>query len=62
LRVPIGVAIGVLVLGERLSPTIWVGLACVLAGVIAMTLPARQGPAKPGDAVNRSQASRYRVG
>ncbi|CCE07764.1 conserved membrane hypothetical protein [Bradyrhizobium sp. STM 3843] len=41
LRVPIGVAIGVIVLGERLSPTAWLGLACVLAGVIAMTLPAR---------------------
>ncbi|HEU0146343.1 MAG TPA: EamA family transporter [Bradyrhizobium sp.] len=45
LRVPIGVAIGVLVLGERLSPTVWVGLACVLAGVIAMTLPARKAVA-----------------
>jgi drug/metabolite transporter (DMT)-like permease len=45
LRVPIGVAIGVLVLGERLSPTLWVGLACVLAGVIAMTLPARKAVA-----------------
>jgi drug/metabolite transporter (DMT)-like permease len=42
LRVPIGVAIGVLVLGERLSPTVWVGLACVVAGVVAMTLPARK--------------------
>lgn len=42
LRVPIGVAIGVLALGETLSPTAWLGLACVLAGVIAMTWPARQ--------------------
>jgi drug/metabolite transporter (DMT)-like permease len=42
LRVPIGVAIGVLALGERLSPTAWLGLGCVLAGVIAMTLPARK--------------------
>jgi len=41
LRVPIGVAIGVAVLGERLSPTAWVGLACVVAGVAAMTIPAR---------------------
>jgi len=40
LRVPIGVAIGVLLLGEQLSPTAWAGLACVVAGVIAMTLPA----------------------
>jgi drug/metabolite transporter (DMT)-like permease len=40
LRVPIGVAIGV-VLGERLSPTAWIGLACLVAGVAAMTIPAR---------------------
>lgn len=42
LRVPIGVAIGIAILGERLSPTAWLGLAFVLAGVVAMTLPARQ--------------------
>jgi len=42
LRVPIGVAIGVFALGERLSSTAWLGLACVVAGVIAMTLPARK--------------------
>ncbi len=42
LRVPIGVAIGVLFLGETLSPTAWIGLACVVAGVIAMTLPIRK--------------------
>jgi drug/metabolite transporter (DMT)-like permease len=42
LRVPIGVAIGVLFLGETLSSTAWIGLACVVAGVIAMTLPARK--------------------
>jgi drug/metabolite transporter (DMT)-like permease len=42
LRVPIGVAIGVLFLGETLSSTAWLGLACVLVGVIAMTLPARK--------------------
>jgi drug/metabolite transporter (DMT)-like permease len=41
LRVPIGVAIGVAVLGERLSPTASIGLACVVAGVAAMTMPAR---------------------
>jgi drug/metabolite transporter (DMT)-like permease len=40
LRVPTGVAIGVLFLGERLSATAWVGLALVIAGVFAMTLPA----------------------
>jgi drug/metabolite transporter (DMT)-like permease len=41
LRVPIGVAVSVMFLGERLSPTAWVGLACVVAGVAAMTVPAR---------------------
>ena len=42
LRVPIGVAIGVTFLGETLTPTAWIGLACVIVGVIAMTLPARR--------------------
>jgi drug/metabolite transporter (DMT)-like permease len=41
LRVPVGVAIGVVFLGERLAPTAWLGLACTVAGVMAMTLPAR---------------------
>ena len=41
LRVPIGVAIGVTFFGERLAPTAWLGLACILVGVIAMTLPTR---------------------
>lgn len=40
LRVPIGVAIGVAFLGERLTSTAWIGLACVIAGVAAMTIPA----------------------
>lgn len=39
LRVPIGVAIGVLFLGERLTSTAWVGLGCVVTGVVAMTMP-----------------------
>ncbi|WP_186420720.1 EamA family transporter [Bosea sp. CS1GBMeth4] len=42
LRVPTGVAIGVLFLGERLSPTAWAGLALVIVGVVAMTLPERK--------------------
>jgi len=42
LRVPIGVALGVLFLGGRLSPTAWIGLACVVVGVAAMTIPARK--------------------
>ncbi|MBX4967521.1 drug/metabolite transporter (DMT)-like permease [Rhizobium binae] len=41
LRVPIGVATGIVFLGERLSPTAWIGLICVILGVIAMTIPAR---------------------
>jgi drug/metabolite transporter (DMT)-like permease len=42
LRVPIGVALGVWLLGESLSPTAWIGLGCVVAGVAAMTIPARK--------------------
>lgn len=42
LRVPIGVAIGVVFLGESLSSTGLIGLVCVIAGVAAMTIPARK--------------------
>ncbi|MGW9331276.1 DMT family transporter [Bosea sp. NPDC055594] len=42
LRVPTGVAIGVIFLDERLSPTAWAGLALVVIGVFAMTLPGRK--------------------
>jgi drug/metabolite transporter (DMT)-like permease len=42
LRVPIGVGIGVVFLGESLNPTAWIGLICVIAGVAAMTLPTRR--------------------
>ncbi|MDO1581486.1 DMT family transporter [Rhizobium oryzicola] len=42
LRVPIGVGIGAIFLGERLSVTTWIGLAFVMIGVIAMTLPGRK--------------------
>ena len=45
LRVPVGVAIGIAVLGERPSSTAWIGLACVIVGVVAMTLP-QQKPAQ----------------
>jgi drug/metabolite transporter (DMT)-like permease len=38
LRVPIGVALGAVFLGEDLSPTAWIGLACVVIGVAAMTI------------------------
>ena len=39
LRVPIGVGLGVVFLGERPSATAWIGLACVVVGVAAMTIP-----------------------
>ena len=42
LRVPIGVAIGVIFLGETLASTAWIGLVCVVLGVAAMTIPARR--------------------
>jgi drug/metabolite transporter (DMT)-like permease len=42
LRVPIGVLLGVVLLGESLSSTAWIGLACVVAGVAAMTIPQRK--------------------
>ena len=45
LRVPIGVGLGVLFLDERPSATAWMGLACVVIGVAAMTIPAPK--AKP---------------
>ncbi|WAJ28301.1 DMT family transporter [Antarcticirhabdus aurantiaca] len=46
LRVPIGVGIGILFLGETPQPTAWIGLAFVIVSVVAMTLPARrQAPA-----------------
>lgn len=42
LRVPIGVAIGVVFLGETISSTALIGLACVITGVAPMTIPARK--------------------
>lgn len=42
LRVPIGVAISVMFLGESVSATGLVGLLCVIAGVAAMTIPSRK--------------------
>lgn len=43
LRVPIGVGVGVLFMGEHLNATAWLGLACVIPGVMAMTWPERTG-------------------
>lgn len=42
LRVPIGMAIGVIFLGETVAPVAWLGLVCTLVGVAAMTIPGRQ--------------------
>jgi drug/metabolite transporter (DMT)-like permease len=42
LRVPIGVLLSVIMLGESLSSTAWVGLGCVVAGVAAMTISQRR--------------------
>ena len=39
LRIGVGVAIGVLFLGETLRPEAWIGLGLVVAGVIAMVKP-----------------------
>jgi drug/metabolite transporter (DMT)-like permease len=44
LRVPIGVAFGILFLGETPTATLWLGLLCVLVGIAAMTMPARTHP------------------
>ncbi|MBO9188260.1 EamA family transporter, partial [Rhizobium sp. E27B/91] len=41
-RVPIGVGIGILFLGETMTSTAWIGLACVIVGVAAMTIPPGQ--------------------
>jgi drug/metabolite transporter (DMT)-like permease len=41
LRVPIGVAISIVFLGESLSASAWLGLGCVVTGVAAMTIPSR---------------------
>jgi drug/metabolite transporter (DMT)-like permease len=46
LRVPIGVAVSVVLLGESLNSTAWIGLACVVVGVAAMTIPARKAMPK----------------
>src|SRR5262249_37709612 len=44
-RIPIGVAMGVIFLGEALTASAWTGLVCVLIGVAAMTVPARKAAA-----------------
>jgi drug/metabolite transporter (DMT)-like permease len=43
LRTPIAVGIGAVFLGETLTSTAWIGLICVVSGVIAITLPGKTG-------------------
>ena len=46
LRLPVGVAIGIIFLGEAPGPAAYIGLVCVVVGVAAMTIPApRRVPA-----------------
>ncbi|WP_306225604.1 DMT family transporter [Bosea beijingensis] len=45
LRVPTGVLIGMVFLGEVLAPMAWAGLGFVIIGVMAMTLPAKRSGA-----------------
>jgi drug/metabolite transporter (DMT)-like permease len=42
LRIPIGVGLSVLLLGEAVPPHLAAGLLLVMAGVAAMTIPGRQ--------------------
>jgi len=42
LRVPVGVGIGAVFLGESLGSTAWLGMGFVVAGVAAMTIPVRK--------------------
>jgi drug/metabolite transporter (DMT)-like permease len=51
LRVPVGVAVGMIFLGESLAPTAAIGLLLVLAGVVSMTLAPQ---ALLGTAIGRS--------
>jgi drug/metabolite transporter (DMT)-like permease len=60
LRIVVGVGLGMLFLGETPTPQAWAGLALVVAGVIAMTLPAVRppGPPPPGQGPSRAPARR----
>ena len=54
LRVPIGVGIGVVLLGETPTSTALIGLVCVVAGVVAITVPARRPGTGARDQVPRA--------
>ena len=55
LRVPIGVAVAVTALGEHLATTAWIGLACIVIGVVAMALPARKAARNEPAKVDRGR-------
>lgn len=55
LRVPIGVLVGVLLLGEEMTSTAGVGLVCVVAGVMAMSWPANKPLPLPWAQIERSR-------
>ena len=55
LRVPIGVAVAVTALGEPLATTAWIGLACIVIGVVAMALPARKAARNEPAKVDRGR-------
>jgi drug/metabolite transporter (DMT)-like permease len=44
LRIVVGVAVGIVFLGESLTPERFAGIALILAGVMAMTRPTRRAP------------------
>lgn len=56
LRVPIGVALGALLLDESLPGTAWLGLIAVVAGVAMMTLPTTG--AAPGESLSPRRGQR----
>ncbi len=67
LRVPVGVAVGMIFLGESLARTAAIGLVLVVAGVLAMTLPPqsslsaamRRGRARYSRLTARQRQRRY---
>lgn len=41
LRVPIGVGIGIIFMGDVIPSSAWIGMIAIMAGVVAMTMPQR---------------------
>lgn len=57
LRVPIGVLVGVMLLGEALTSTAGIGLVCVVAGVMAMTWPPDRPLPMPRAYIEKTRAA-----